>query len=1182
MRHILLAFSAIVLLLTTGSSLGQTPYFFFNLAGKPGTTGTTNLPGPDARFNAPSGITIDSLGNIIVADTANHSIRKVMGNATVSAYAGVPGTSGSSNGPVTSALFDFPMGLSSDNNGAIYVADWGNHLIRKISNGQVTTVAGLAGKAGWADGSNTVAILNHPAGVAVDSLGQVFIADEGNHAIRVVTTDGTLVTLAGSPGIPGSADGTNAQFNHPCGIAIGNAALYVADTGNDTIRKVAVVNGVWTVSTFAGSPGLIGTNDLVGTAARFNTPTSVAVDNSGANVFVTDFGNDTLRVVTLSGLTTTLAGSPTTSGAAGGTQAMTLLNWPSGVVVDGANNIFMAERGNNVIMEGIPVTGPQIVVQPESQTSVPDGSATFSVVAIGIEPLTYQWKLNGNNINSVSNSTVEIDDLEPGDGGKISVVVTSPYGTVTSTNVDLIIAEPNSFITWAGKAGKAGYADGAGGDALFDNPGGITTDTNGNIFVADTFNDVIREITPKGLTDCKVKTLAGNPTVDAFADGIGTNAMFNSPYGICIDSNGAVIVGDSFNYVLRKMQFDGSNWNVTTFAGHPGTSGTNDGMGPYAAFGGPVSLAVGLGGNYFVADYGNYELRLVTPDGNVSTLVGSELINGGATKFPLNWVYGLSSTAGLKADPSGNLIVADDGNNQIFKVTPDGQEWQAGNYAGEQSAYGGSDDGPEYTARFDEPQGVALDDKGDVFVADSSNDTIRRIDPDQSVTTIAGVVGTPGRADGSGTNAMFNGPLDMVFDPNGTLFVADTGNNTIRKLLPDPLIAQDPQAQTVQLNSNATFNVLAASTADLTYQWLKNGSPMVNQDESSLTIHGSQPGDVASYSVVVSTPTMSITSAVAKLTVQSPPLITSGPVSQTVTNGARVTFSAVVIGTGPLTFQWMLNGAPLPGQTKTNIVIARASTNDLGAYALAVNGPVANIISSNAILSFVPPTTGVVTWGNPPDMTYGQALSSNQLNATSKVAGSFDYSPDIGNVLDAGTNTLTVVFTPKDLVDYSMATDMVSVVVAPVPLTITVANATRQIGQTNPVFTGTIAGLVNGDKITATYSCSAGPGSPAGFYPIIPILSDPSNSLPNYNLSVTDGTLTIIGGLIRAAQKNGNSFSFSWPLEAGESYQVQTKLDLSKGNWIDVGDPITGSNMIETLTIPILNKLEYFRVIPTP
>ncbi|HEY3855915.1 MAG TPA: MBG domain-containing protein [Verrucomicrobiae bacterium] len=1184
MRHFLSALAAIVLLLTTLSSRGQTPYFFFNLAGKPGTSGTTNLPGPDARFNAPSGITIDSLGNVIVADTANHTIRAVTGDATVSAYAGVPGTNGSSNGPVASALFSFPMGVASDNtSGAIYVADWGNHLIRKILNGQVTTAAGLAGKPGWADGGNTIAQLNHPASVAVDSLGQVFIADEGNDAIRVITTDGSLATLVGSPGIPGSADGTNAQFNHPCGITIGNAALFVADTGNDTIREITVVGGVWTVKTLAGSPGLVGTNDLVGAAARFSSPTSVSADTGGANIYVTDFGNDTLRVVSLSGLTTTLAGSPTTSGAAGGTEAMTLLNWPAGVVVDGANNVFMAERGNNVIMEGIPVTGPQIVVQPQSQTSVPDGSATFSVTAIGLEPLTYQWKLNGNTINSPSNSTVEIDDLDAGGGGTITVEVVSPYGDVVSSNADLVVAEPNSFITWAGKAATAGYADGAGGDALFNNPGGITTDTNGNIYVADTFNDVIREIIPNGLIDCKVKTLAGNPNDYSFADGVGSNAMFRSPYGICIDSNGTVIVGDSFNYVLRKVQQTGSNWTVTTFAGLPDKYGTNDGVGTYGEFGRPVSLAVGLGGNYYVADYWNCELRQVTPDGDITTLKGPGLFDAGPTNLPFSWLYGISSTAGLKSDGEGNLYVADDGNNQIFKVSTDdgGATWAAANYAGMQTAYGDSVDGLQNIARFNDPQGVALDGKGNVFVADSGNSTIRKILPDQSVVTIAGVAGMTNSADGVGDKAQFNGPLDMVFDPNGALFVADSGNNTIRKQLPDPLIAQDPQAQTVQLNSNTTFNVLAASTTSLTYQWLKNGSAMANQDEDSLTIHGAQPSDVANYSVVVSTPTMSITSAVAKLILQTPPIIKAGPISQTVTNGAPVTFTATVIGTGPLTYQWMLNLAPLPGQTKTNLVIPIASTNDLGAYALAVNGPVANIISSNAILSFVPPKTGIITWGDIAGMTYGQPLTTNQLNATAKVPGSFAYSPTNGSVLDAGTNVLTVVFTPNDIVDYSVATDTVSVVVAPAPLAVTVANASRQIGQTNPTFTGTISGLVNGDKITLKYECAASNSSPAGLYPIIPILQDPNDRSPNYAITATDGTLTVIGGLLRAAQKNGGAFSFSWPMVTGETYQLQTTLDLSKP-WIDVGDPIVGTNALETLTIPIVNKLEYFRVIPTP
>ncbi len=171
-RRGLLLLTAILLLLTIKSSPGQTPYFFYTLAGKQGSTGATNFPGPAARFNGPCGVAADAAGDVYVADTANHLIREIALSGTVSTLAGIAGTNGASNGPASTAEFNLPTGVAVDTNGNVYVADWGNHVIRKISGGQVTTLAGLAGKAGWADGDNSTALFNHPAGVAVDSLGQ--------------------------------------------------------------------------------------------------------------------------------------------------------------------------------------------------------------------------------------------------------------------------------------------------------------------------------------------------------------------------------------------------------------------------------------------------------------------------------------------------------------------------------------------------------------------------------------------------------------------------------------------------------------------------------------------------------------------------------------------------------------------------------------------------------------------------------------------------------------------------------------------------------------------------------------------------------------------------------------------------------------------------------------------------
>jgi len=637
-------------------SLWQVPaqkneqYTFLTLAGPP-HAGAGSLDGTwsEARFNRPSGVAVDSAGNVYVADTGNGTIRKVSPAGVVTTLAGLAGSSGSADGTGSAARFSvyhgggYPGGgVAVDSAGNVYVADAGNDTIRKISPaGVVTTLAGLAGSSGSADGSGSAVRFGYPAGVAADSAGNVYVADFANHTIRKVSPDGVVTTLAGQAGSPGSADGTGsaAQFYYPNGVAVDSAGnVYVADTGNNAIRMVSPA-GV--VTTLAGLGGLQnqGTADGTGSAARFDWPYGVAADSAG-NVYVADSGNNTIRKVSPAGVVTTLAGLAPSSGSADGIGSAARFDYPTGVAADSAGNAYVADSRNHTIR------------------------------------------------------------------------LVSPAGVVT---------------TLAGLAGSSGSADGTGSAARFSlsniNYGSgacLAVDSAGTMYVADTGNNTIRKVSPAGV----VTTLAGLAGSSGSADGTGSAARFffddGSAYsggGVAADGAGNVYVADSENHTIRKVSPAGV---VTTLAGLAGYFGTADGTGSAAQFRRPLGVAVDSTGTVYVADTGNDTIRKVSPAGVVTTLAGLAF-------------------------------------------------------------WSGSVDGTGSAARFNYPVGVAVDSAGNVYVADSGNATIRKVSPAGVVTTLAGLAQSPGSADGIGSAARFGGPGSVAVDSAGNLFVADTGNGTIRK-----------------------------------------------------------------------------------------------------------------------------------------------------------------------------------------------------------------------------------------------------------------------------------------------------------------------------------------------------------------------------------------------------------------
>jgi D-alanyl-D-alanine dipeptidase len=558
------------------------PFAFTHFAGTLGGAGYSDDTGSAARLNYPFGVATDSAGNLYVADTDNHTIRKITAAGVVTTWAGVAGIPGSADGTGSVAHFNYPSGVATDSTDNLYVADTSNHTIRKVTPaGMVTTLAGLAGSSGGVDGTGSAARFNSPYGVVTDSAGNIYVADTYNHCIRKITPAGVVTTFAG--GGWGTADGTGsaAQFNHPQSVAIDSVGnIYVADTYNYTVRKVTPA-GVAT--TLAGLAFSFGSADGTGSAARFAYPDGIVIDSAG-NVVVGDSGNHTIRKITPAGVVTTMAGMAGTAGSADGTGNAARFYYPAAVTIDSTGNFYVADQWNCNIRKITPAG-----------------------VVTTLAGLAGSWGTN--------------------DGTGSEARFDYPRGVATDSAGNVYVADADNYTirkitpvgvvsTLAGLAGSAGSADGAGSAARFSNPTSVATDSSGNIYVADASNHTIRKITPAGV----VATLAGLAASSGTNDGTGSAARFYYPIGVAADSTGNIYVADTENYTIRKITPAGV---VTTLAGLAGSTGSADGTGSAARFNTPYGVATDSAGNVYVADSLNFAIRKITSAGVVTTLAGS-------------------------------------------------------------------------------------------------------------------------------------------------------------------------------------------------------------------------------------------------------------------------------------------------------------------------------------------------------------------------------------------------------------------------------------------------------------------------------------------------------------------------------------------------------------------------------
>jgi len=686
---------AAILILAGSAFLAAQNYTISTIAG--GAPPPTNVPAINAAAGKPTSVAADRSGNVYY--TSLNCIFKVDTKGILTRIAGTSRADYSGDGgPAINAALNQPNGLAIDSKGNIFVSDFGNYRIRLITpDGKINTFAGTGNAGSGGDGGPALsATFTAIHGMALDSVGNLLVSDFGADVVRKIAFDGSnIVTFAGVYGVSGyagdAAGATLANLNHPSGVAIApSGSVYIADTGNQVIRIVTTDGNI---ATYAGNntsgAGYAGDNGAA-TSAQLNTPESLVIDKAGS-LYIADYANAVIRIVIPSGTIGTYAGTGSSPGFSGdgGAAASAQLNGVFGMAIDAAGNFYIADYFNYRIR-----------------------------------------KINTSN------------------------VITSIAG--------------GGLVSFSGDGGPATLA-------VMGTPYGVAVDPSGNVYFSDYENFRVRKISASGV----ITTIAGNGTPGFSGDGgLATKAQLY-PTGLALDPSGNLYIADFVNNVVRKVFTNGT---ITTYAGNRGlgTGYAGDGgLAINAQLNYPSAVALDGQGNLFIADWGNFVIRRVTPFGLISTVAGTNLKGyGGDGGAGINAQLGYVN--GLATDAAGNLYIADWDNFRIRKLnTSLAISTIAGN--GNQ---GYSGDGlSAISTGLGNPYGIVVDAAGNVYFADSFDSRIRKIDTHDIITSIGGE-GDNGYTGDSGPASLAEifYPYGLALDSNGSFYFADSQNKAIRKL----------------------------------------------------------------------------------------------------------------------------------------------------------------------------------------------------------------------------------------------------------------------------------------------------------------------------------------------------------------------------------------------------------------